>query len=84
VFFHAQAADTANAGGQLWLGHASFDGTPGTGRRVARMVCETLTSHGFTIEWNGSPDRKIAVAAPDGAWRLDYDRTADEDEGAYA
>ncbi|MQY11139.1 hypothetical protein SRB5_12530 [Streptomyces sp. RB5] len=67
VFFHRQATESAASGGGLSLYYGGFDGAADTTAAVGREVADALGAAGFTVEWNGSPDKAISVEGLD--WR---------------
>lgn len=67
VFFHLQGTENAAAGHGLMLYYGGFDESTETTVAVGREVAEALGDAGLTVEWDGSPDRAIALTGLD--WR---------------
>ncbi len=68
VFFHQQDTDRAVAGGGLMLAYGGFNDTVERTTEVGHQVTAALTAAGLSVDWDGSPDRRIHVTPLE--WRL--------------
>ncbi|MET7757444.1 hypothetical protein ABZT27_22470 [Streptomyces sp. NPDC005389] len=67
VYFHTQCTDSAAAGHGLMLLYGGFDGSPETTTAIGHEVVAALEATGLPTEWDGTPDRAIALTPLD--WR---------------
>jgi len=75
VFYHAQDAERAAAGGSIYLSYGLF-GEPST-MEFAEEVIEQVRAQGLSVDWNGSLDKRFHV-------RLDWSRRRHGRLAAYA
>lgn len=61
--YTAEDGEDAAGGGVLLVGYGSREGTPEADAAVGAEVTEVLREHGFVVEWDGDPDRRLSVRA---------------------
>lgn len=71
AFYHQQATETAYYSGKLHIVYASLDENSGVAV-IGRLVAQSLTEAGLTVEWDGSPEKSIRVVG------LEWKRRRDE------
>lgn len=58
VFYHDQAWETANSGGNLYLHHKGYFKSD---LAAASEICAALRDAGLTVTWDGRPSQMIVI-----------------------
>jgi hypothetical protein len=69
-FYHGQDVERAVAGLGLMIACGDLDADPKQKTAIGNKVKDALESHGFVIEWNGDPERRISIPNIDWKRRL--------------
>jgi hypothetical protein len=67
-FYHGQDLDRAVAGDGLMLAFGDLDGDEKQKSAIGQVIKELLERNGFAVEWDGDPERRIAIP------RIDWKR----------
>lgn len=65
TFYHQQDTDTAVEGGGIMLAYGAT--SESNQLQVPKMIANTLSRHGFKVEWDGSTAQRICI--PNFTWR---------------
>lgn len=61
VFFHQQDTERVCEEGMLYLAYGSTEEDPNAAIGVADKICQVMKSNGFSIDWNGTLDKRICL-----------------------
>jgi len=60
-FYHGQDVERAVNGGGLWIAFGDLDAIPEQKSLMGRQIKACLERHGLKVEWNGDPERRLAI-----------------------
>ncbi len=60
-FYHGQELERAVDGHGLWIAFGDLDAVADQKRAVGERVRACLERHGFRVEWDGNPEKRLAV-----------------------
>lgn len=61
AYYHRQDVERGVAGQGLLIAYGAFAETEPEALRVARLVVETLRSHGVPVSWDGTVEKRIQI-----------------------
>jgi hypothetical protein len=66
-FYHGQDMERAVVGGGLMIAFGDLKDDKEKKGEVGRFIKEVLEQHGFSVEWNGNPEKRLSI--PTIAWK---------------
>jgi hypothetical protein len=69
-FYHGQDLERAVEGAGLTLAFGDLDDDSAAKARIGNEVKKVLECHGFALEWNGDPEKRIEIPGIDWKRRL--------------
>jgi len=70
-FYHGQDLERAVNGEGLFLAFGDLDAIAEQKKAVGEQIKACLERHGFEVEWNGDPERRMAIV------KLEWKRRAE-------